>query len=104
MVKYEATAVSEMYKEFYQNVVDSNQNYMEKQNAEKVFLPFIVNYFSLHQMVVVVIHQASGGEGETIKLVEVEEYTTKEVEVGTVITKTYMQSVIVRLMYSFVHI
>ena len=50
MVKYEATAVSEMYKEFYQNVVDSNQNYMEKQNAEKVFLLLIVlNYFSLHR-------------------------------------------------------
>ena len=43
----------EMYKEFYQAMVDSNLSYNWKQEDEKVLLLYIVNYNLLQMMVVV---------------------------------------------------
>ena len=43
----------EIYKEFYQAMVDSNLSYNWKQEDEKVLLLYIVNYNLLQMMVVV---------------------------------------------------
>ena len=44
MEKYEAIAVKEMFKEFYQWMVDSNLSYNWEQEDEKVLLLYIINY------------------------------------------------------------
>ena len=80
----------EMYKEFYQAMVDSNLSYNWKQEDEKVLLLYIVNYNLLQMIVVVDIGYYSKQVDylAILQSVSVSIMEPKRVEEGGINTKT----------------
>ena len=91
MEKYEAIAVKEMFKEFYQWMVDSNRSYNWEQEDEKVLLLYIVNYNLLQMMVVVDIGYYSKQVDylAILQSVSVSIMEPKRVEEGGITTKIW---------------